>query len=193
MSKKPTGEVSDVDITQEMVREFLDYDPLSGGLLWKVRSRKWFLEDRHYKIWNGRFAGKRAGSLPKNTCHYACFQVSIFRKKYLAHRIIWLWVTGEWPKLGIDHKDRDPTNNKWDNLRLADRLTNGKNLNKRRDNTSGVTGVSWFEGNSKWKVRGYVGGKSYHLGYFEKDDLDLAAMAILEFRAEHNFEPTHGI
>ncbi len=43
--------------------------------------------------------------------------------------VIWYWMTGEWPKKDrvIDHIDRDPSDNRWKNLRNVTRSQNNRN------------------------------------------------------------------
>jgi hypothetical protein len=53
-------------------------------------------------------------------------------------------VTGEWPQADIDHRDLDPSNNRWKNLRPASRSQNRCNTQVRKDNALGVKGV-WFD------------------------------------------------
>lgn len=48
------------ELTAEIARELLDYDPLSGALTWKKRDRKWFSRSNQWKNWNGRYAGRQA-------------------------------------------------------------------------------------------------------------------------------------
>lgn len=59
------------------------------------------------------------------------------------HRIIWVLMHGSInPDLVIDHLDGNPFNNKLDNLSLKSKKDNSRNKRKRKDNTSGITGVS---------------------------------------------------
>jgi hypothetical protein len=55
--------------------------------------------------------------------------------------------TGCWPAGEIDHIDRNPWNNRWDNLRDVDRCQNIDNRDKSRD-----VGV-WMKTLKKGKVR----------------------------------------
>ena len=91
--------------TQEALLEVFDYDKDTGILKWKS-------------------TGKQAGSVQSNGLR-VCFNYT----RYLAHRIIWMMVTGEDPgKLSIDHKNRNNTDNRWENLRLA--TQEQQNLNR---------------------------------------------------------------
>ena len=70
-----------------------------------------------------------------------------------------------------DHKDRNPLNNRKQNLRPATQQENSCNITKRKDNTSGVTGVYWYKKGCKWVADISVNNKRIHLGYFtNKED-----------------------
>lgn len=79
--------------------------------------------------------------------------ISIDSKRYVAHRLAWLYVTGKFPNGEIDHVDQDTKNNRFNNLRDVTSKVNAQNKPKRRDNKSGITGVSWDKTTKKWVVR----------------------------------------
>ena len=88
--------------SQARLKELLDYEPHTGALVRIASSRR------------TDCVGKPAG----NNARYS--RIDIDGERYAAHRLIWMWVTGEDPgKLEIDHIDRDRHNNRWENLRLA--------------------------------------------------------------------------
>jgi len=71
--------------------------------------------------------------------------------------------------LVINHKDTNKINNKLYNLEIVTsryNVTHSTLLNK---TSSKYTGVSWYKRQFKWLSKIYVGGKFYHLGYFENE------------------------
>jgi hypothetical protein len=74
-------------------------------------------------------------------------------------------VTGSLPAQYIDHKDNDPSNNRFDNLREATPTENARNVRTPKRNTSGLKGASWYAPNGKWAAKIRVNGRLLHLGY----------------------------
>ena len=77
------------EITQAELRRRLDYDPETGVFTWRIT------------VNSRAIAGETAGT--KNGLGY--HQLTLDRKIYLAHRLAWLYMTGEWPKDQIDHRN----------------------------------------------------------------------------------------
>jgi hypothetical protein len=60
---------------------------------------------------------------------------------YKAHRLAWLYMTGEMPTKLIDHINGDPSDNRWCNLRQASNKENCNNQKIRSTNNTGYKGV----------------------------------------------------
>ena len=61
-------------------------------------------------------------------------------------------MAGAWPPQFVDHIDRCPSNDHWNNLRLATPSQNNANQKINSSNTSGFKGVSWNEARRKWQT-----------------------------------------
>ena len=129
-------------LSAELVRSLFDYDPNSGILRWREQPTK-------PRKWNTRYAGTVAGSAVKG---YLQIQVPK-PHNYYAHQIAWCHYYGYWPPDQIDHRDRQRSNNRIENLRMASNSDNGCNRSKHSNNTSGFVGVSFNRQNANWRVR----------------------------------------
>lgn len=76
-------------------------------------------------------------------------------------------MTGEEPPEFVDHKDGDRLNNRFANFRAADNGKNLQNAKLRKDNISGVKGVSWDASHNKWRAIISVGKQHFRLGRFD--------------------------
>ena len=131
------------ELTAERLRELLDDDTLTGTFRW--RSRQASNGDWHHKIFNTRYAGKRAGCFDA----HAYIQITVDRRNYKAHRLAWLWVHGALPAdKEIDHRDRNPANNAIRNLRLATRQQRACNTGARKPGHP--KGCHWPQRDRKW-------------------------------------------
>jgi hypothetical protein len=88
-------------------------------------------------------------------------------KLYLEHRLIYLLHHCTLPPL-IDHIDRNPLNNRLENLRGADKKVNAINSGLPANNKSGVKGVSWHKAGQKWTAQIKNDGVKIHLGSYDK-------------------------
>jgi len=139
------------ELTQEQLQQLLSYDP-DTGIFTNLKSRG------RVKI------GSVAGSKYSNG--YIC--IAIDSKRYLAHRLIWLYVYGEFPANQIDHINEVKDDNRLVNLRLATNQENNHNISTpNKNNTSGYLGVYWYKPYGKWLAQIKVNGKDKHLGYFD--------------------------
>lgn len=67
----------------------------------------------------------------------------------------------------VDHINHNKRNNRKNNLRTTTQQQNSMNAQISKNNTSGVTGVSWYKKYSKWVAYIRSGGRTINLGYFE--------------------------
>ena len=100
----------------------------------------------------------------------------------LLHRFLMKDAIGDDDTLVIDHINGDTSDNRKSNLRLASRSQNSFNAAKRKNNTSGIMGVSWKADKNKWKAYITPKGKQIHLGYY--DSFNDAVIARLEKERE---------
>lgn len=95
-------------ITLEELRNVLEYDADTGVFFWLKRGR-------------GRSSVAGCASVD------GYVRVRINGKYYGAHRLAWFYVYGEWPPYDVDHINRDRSDNRLCNLRLATRSENMQN------------------------------------------------------------------
>src|SRR6185369_10895033 len=98
--------------------------------------------------------------------HQGYWRIFIYGKAYLGHRLVWLYVYGEWPRGDIDHVNRTRSDNRLCNLRVATRSQNLGNMGRRPVNTSGYKGVTWHKRAEKWLAQISVNRKNIYLGLF---------------------------
>lgn len=164
------------ELTQEIVRELLDYDPETGVLKWKVKKR------------GTKGVGSIAGTYNKSNGYW---QISIDYKLYYAHRIAFLYMTGKWPTSMVDHINKDRLDNRWSNLREANHSQNGGNTKQNILNTTGYRGVTQDKRFGCYYAQ--LAGKN--LGTFKDAEsaaiaYDIAAIERFGVFAETNFNPS---
>jgi hypothetical protein len=145
--------------TCDAVRSVLHYDPETGVFTNKI--------DRNPRAPAGSIAGYT------NTIGYTVIQIG--GRKLHAHRLAWLYMTGEWPKCEIDHINRVRSDNRFTNLRQATSTQNKHNTTDRITNTSGHRGVTWHKHRNKWQAQISVAGTHHYLGMFDNIEDAVAA------------------
>jgi hypothetical protein len=138
------------ELTQERLRELLDYDPKTGKFRWRAR------EESNQRF--GHIAGSRTRS--------EYWAIRIDGRPYQAHQLAWLYMKGEWGRPVIDHCDGNPFNNQWSNLRLSTHSNNAANRRRPRSNTSGFKGVTFDRQRGNWKAQITKDGRYYCVGRY---------------------------
>jgi hypothetical protein len=140
-------------LTQERVRYLFTYDEKNGLLL------------RNLKRGKG-LPGKPSLCKDKDGYHV----VGIDNKNYRTHRVIWLYVYGEFPEGYLDHINRIRTDNRIENLREVSYAQNRENVDANHNNRSGLKGVWLHKQTKKWCASIGHKVKNIHLGSFVSID-----------------------
>lgn len=175
------------DITPELLRQLLRYNPKTGKLFWRKRVNKSFSSTHRAKIWNAKYAKQEAGCIRGNGGYRS---VTVNYIKMPAHRIAWALFYGEWPRGMIDHINGVRTDNRLENIRDVTLSENARNSSRSTKNTSGHTGVSWEGRSKRWRAYIRENRKTVGLGYFRNIDDALKARKKAEIRLEYH--PNHG-
>lgn len=143
-------------LTREQLKQLLAYCPETGIFTWvccqapQVRP------------------GSHAGSTRKDG--YVVIKVN--GKPYKAHRLAFLYMTGSMP-VTVDHRDRNPSNNRWSNLRAASHAENCRNRTFKNATSTPCVGK---ERSGRYRARLKINGVRIQLGTF--DTTEEAALAI---------------
>jgi hypothetical protein len=156
------------DVDAEFVRSVFDYDCETGALSWRA------------KIARNTPIGERAGYVGPQGYRV----VQMFGRRWMEHRLIWIWVTGAWPSFDIDHVNCTRSDNRWGNLREATRSQNNGNMPRPVHNRSGVKGVFWDKSRNRWQAQIKIRGRSTSLGRFDSKE---SAAAAYEAAARQHF------
>ena len=159
-----------MELTQSYLKSVLHYCP-DTGVFTRLAGQ-------------GARCGSIAGSLKRGY-----YRMMIKGRVYTLHRLAFLYMTGDWPKQGVDHINGNPLDNRWENLRDVSQSENMRNASRSKRNASGVVGVAWDKEARKWRASIYHG-KTIHLG--RHDDFFEAGCARKSAEVAHGFHPNHG-
>ncbi len=135
----------------EELKEYYEYEPNTGKMLLKKKRCNSDASRINKQVGNLRKRDKRL-----------VWTITHKGSNYYLSRIIWLLMTGVDPgPLHVEHKNRNPEDNSWGNLRLATACENGwnqpsKGFTKRKDS-------------GKYRARISVNNKRIHLGNFNTE------------------------
>lgn len=147
-------------VTVDRLRELLQYDPATGAFTWLPRPLEDFADENRGKVWNVRWPGKVAGS-PCN----GYIAISINKRLHKAHRLAFLYMTGEWPKGEVDHRNGVKTDNRWENLRDVTHQVNSQNTRAARGAATGLLGAYIEKSTGRFFSSICVDGRLRWLGY----------------------------
>ena len=137
-------------LTAARLKELLAYDPETG-----------IFTKRSVRCGPGR-VGDEVGVVRPD----GYIGIGVDGRRYLAHRLAWLYVNGEWPAQLIDHKDCLRSNNRITNLREATQSQNLANRGAPKSNKSGEKGICWDAQRQRWSVRVCFQRKNLYVGRF---------------------------
>lgn len=135
-----------MELDAERLRSLFSYDPLTG-------------------CWVATYV--RRGRKPNYEKRVSRRTLKIDGEYYLTSRLAFLYMLGRWPIGDVDHKDLNPKNEIWANLRECSHIQNLANCTKRSHNKSGFKGVYWHKQGKKWTSQVTRSGKTFSLGLYD--------------------------
>jgi hypothetical protein len=137
-------------LDQRTLKELLTYNPLIG-LFTRVKS----LNPNNLGV---------AGSVGKDGYR----RIELLGKKFLAHRLSFLYMTGKFPSNVVDHINHNKDDNTWNNLRDVSQTQNLENQIAARTNSkSGLLGASFMTRDQRYRSQIVINGKQVILGMFD--------------------------
>lgn len=140
-------------ITQEELKQYLDYNKDTGMFTWIQKKAAW----------------QKIGSVAGSLHHEGYIVIGFNYKPYPAHRLAWLFVYGKFPEKELDHINRIRTDNRIVNLREVTTQQNQFNLTKRQRTTSNYIGVSWNTSRQRYIAQIQVNKQKVYLGLFDNE------------------------
>lgn len=167
-------EVLNMEITQDIVREYLHYAEQTGIFTLKKR---WSTKGVSPV---GTVLGYKDG---KGHIHF-----SFFGKKYKAHRLAWLYMHGVWPTDQVDHINGVKDDNRISNLREVNNSQNQWNRHK-INSSSGYKGVFFNKKNRSW----YAQFNKIYLGTFHTPEAAARAYDAFVLKLHPEYAATNAI
>lgn len=145
--------IDKTDARLAKLKEYLSYNPETGVFSCIKPSGK-------------RRVGDRVGVVNGG---YLQIGFALYRDR--AHRLAWLYVHGEMPKV-IDHINGNRLDNRLCNLRNVTQQENVQNYRViPKHNSTGYLGVSYYKAGKKFSACVSNNYKKIHLGYFDNPEI----------------------
>lgn len=162
-----------IDFPIETLRAMFAYDPDTGVVTRKTTGR----------------GMPPVGSVVGAKCGKGYLRVSIRKRLYQLHRVVFALAYGRWPALHVDHINGNKSDNRLCNLREASNAENMRAIPPKRHNKSGVSGVTFRKKTNKWRAEIVVNYQRMGLGEFEKIESAIAARRAAEDKFYGAFAP----
>ena len=163
-------------LTQIEVRELINYDPTTGNITVLKKSGP-----RSKTV--GSFAGCKT---KRGTSTY--LQITLKKQKFYVHRLVWLYMTGEYPNI-VDHLDGNGLNNSWKNLKNGNYHDNNRNVQHIQHDKKGMLPIGVYTHRNKYIAAIKVNYKKINLGVFDRiEDADNAYKEAKKIHHKHSKE-----
>ena len=160
-----------MELTQAYLKSTINYNEKTGMFTRKTKTS------------NSMRVGDIAGCKSK---HLGYVSISVQGTQYYAHRLAYLYMTGNWPLEQIDHINGIRHDNTWTNLRPVTITENRQNQRIRKNCLTGIQGVKWMHTRNKWRAR--IG--NVHLGLTA--DFFEACCRRKSAELKHGYHINHG-
>lgn len=145
-------------LTLEEAKRLFEYDPETGRLTRRVLA-EWS------KSTATRYGGQEAGTADLDGRRFV--SLSAEHGRIAVARVIWLMMTGSLPDNQIDHRNTDPSDNRWHNLRQATQAQNQSNKGPFKNNKTGLKGAYPHHRNKgRWFSTITIGKKAKYIGIY---------------------------
>lgn len=148
----------------EFLRECFSYDPETGLFRWNPRPVHHFAAEHVQRYWNTQNAGARAFTqIDPDGYHRAEVRFEGRRVRLKGHRVAFKLMTGLEPE-NVDHRNLNPLDDRFANLRAATWTDNARNKTGRTDK---VLPKGVFASGRKFRAVVHRGGSKVRLGTFD--------------------------
>jgi len=171
----------DVDFVLRTLLSFSQYDPDSGTFVRTYRRR-------------GNIPNQIIGQPVGFDKGGGYIWIYLVDRLFHMSSLVWAIETGTWPQEDLDHRNGQPGDNRFENLRVAGCDLNNKNKKLMKNNKTGHNGITISGKTGKYIVE--IRSKGSRLHWSQHDDLYEAVAAKQTVLAQHpewGFTERHGL